>query len=303
MQSMLMGLLLLGVATTTTTEEKVKALIIDGANNHDWAKMTPVMKATLESTGRFEVSVSSLPRNDAAAEAWAAWKPEFTQYAVVVSNYNDGGHCLWPEARRREFEGFVSGGGGFVSVHAADNSSADWPEYNEMIAVGGWGGRTAATHGFLLREKDGKWGPDPAPEGRSGSHGPQWAFPVHTEAADHPILQGLPAKWLHAKDELYNSLRGPCRNVTVLASAPSQQTKVKEPMAMIIGYGKGQVFHTPMGHCGSTDPIRCVGFQTLLVRGTEFVATGKVTIPVPANFPSVDSTSIADPDAVQWGSP
>jgi len=280
--------------------QSIKVLIIDGQNNHNWKAMTPPMKATLEATGRFTVSVSTLPSNKGTPEEWAKWTPNFKKYDVVVSNYNDGGKCRWPKERKKELQDFVSGGGGFVSVHAADNSSGDWPEYNEMIAVGGWGGRKAATHGSLLRKIDGKWQADPAPKGRSGSHGPQWAFPVTTEVPDHPIMKGLPKIWKHAKDELYNSLRGPCKNVTVLASAPSKQSKVLEPMAILIKYGKGTVFHTPMGHVGSTDAIKCVGFQTVFVRGTEFVATGKVTIGVPESFPTEDKVSIVEPADVKW---
>ena len=52
-------------------------------------------------------------------------------------------------------------------------------------------------------------------------------------------------------------------------------------MILTIGYGKGRVFHTPMGHVGGTAPVHCVGFQTVIARGTEWAATGAVTIPVP----------------------
>lgn len=279
---------------------KIKVLIIDGENNHRWARMTPPMKAMLESTGRFSVSVSTLPSNRAKKAEWATWKPAFANYDVVVSNYNDGGKCRWPEERRREFEKFVSEGGGFVPVHAADNSSANWPEYNKMIGGGGWGGRTPAS-GALLRKIDGKWITDPAPEGKSGSHGKRWAFPVHTEKSDHPIMKDLPASWMHATDELYNSLRGPWANATVLASARSTQTGVLEPMAIVIEYGKGKVFHLPLGHVGPIETLHCVGFQTLLVRGTEYVATGKTTIGVPKGFPGLAEPSLMAPETVDWG--
>ena len=49
----------------------------------------------------------------------STFKPDFAAYQVVVSNYNGE---MWPEATREAFEKFVKGGGGFVSVHAADNS-------------------------------------------------------------------------------------------------------------------------------------------------------------------------------------
>jgi hypothetical protein len=36
----------------------------------------------------------------------------------------------------------------------------------------------------------------------------------------------------------------------------------------------------------------CVGFQTTLTRGTEWAATGKVTIPIPSNFPTEKDVSV-----------
>ncbi len=293
------AVVLVGIVGPAPAADKIKILLIDGENNHNWKAMRPVTVAILESTGRFSVDVSQLPSNKDPKEKWDEWKPAFSRYAAVVSNYNDKGKCRWPAARRKEFEEYVAGGGGFVPIHAADNSSADWPAYNEMIAVGGWGGRKPKD-GCLLRKKDGKWTPDPAPKGRSGSHGSQWAFPIKTEAPDHPIMKGLPPVWMHAKEELYNSLRGPCKNVTVLASAHSKRTKVDEPMVMVIAYGKGTVCHITLGHAGGTDPLKCVGFQTLLARGTEFVATGTVTLPVPPSFPDAEKVSIKEPSEVKW---
>ncbi len=279
--------------------EKIRVLIIDGQNNHDWKKTTEATKATLLACGRFDVEVATSPADRGAAEEWAAWSPEFSEYDVVFSNYNDGGKCLWSDGTKQALVEFVRGGGGLVIVHAADNSSGDWPEYNRMIAVGGWGGRSPASGGHL-RRVEGEWTTDPAPDGRSGSHGPQHAFVVENTEVSHPVTDGLPAKWLHAKDELYDSLRGPCEEVTVLASAYCERTKRHEPMIMVIDYGKGRVFHTPMGHVGGTDPVHCVGFQTVIVRGTEWAATGAVTMPVPKGFPTDDAVSVVAPGKVRW---
>lgn len=279
--------------------ERLRVLILDGQNNHDWALTTRATRATLEACGRFEVEVATSPADREDRAAWEAWSPAFHEYDVVLSNFNDGGTCLWSEAMKGALVDFVDDGGGFVVVHAANNASADWPAYNRIIGLGGWGGRTVA-HGCHLRLVDHQWVQDAAPEELSGSHGPQHAYLVEHWVPEHPILAGLPERWMHAKDELYDSLRGPCEDLTVLASAFSARTDRHEPVLMTVGYGLGRVFHTPMGHVGSTDPVHCVGFQTVLARGTEWAATGEVTIPVPAGFPTADTVRIVEPDELGW---
>ena len=111
---------------------------------------------------------------------------------------------------------------------------------------------------------------------------------VKLRQKDHPIVKGMPSEWKHAKDELYDSLRGPADKVEVIATAYSSKSKRHEPMIMTISYGKGRVFHTPMGHADYS--MRCVGFQDVLRRGTEWAATGKVTQALSKEFPSVDKT-------------
>ena len=293
---------------TASAADKLKVLIIDGQNNHAWAQTTPVLKAILEQSGRFEVAVSTSPgsaprppappkEKDAAkqeawksayqkweqekaaadkdkAAAWAAWRPDFKAHDVVMSNYNGE---AWPDEVKKALEDYVGSGGGFVSVHAANNSHPDWKAYNEMIAVGGWGGRSELS-GPYLRLRDGQWTKDTTP-GRGGSHGAKHEFIVETRVADHPITKGLPAKWKHASDELYDRLRGPAKNVTVLASAfadpKTNGSGEHEPILMVIDHGKGRVFHTTLGH--DTTSMSDFGFQETLKRGTEWAATGAVT--------------------------
>lgn len=141
-------------------------------------------------------------------------------------------------------------------------------------------------------------------EGLSGEHGRMREFPVIHDQPSHPILKGLPTEWMHAEDELYGSLRGPVENIEVLAHSYCRQTSENEPM-MIITYGKGKIFHIPMGHWNDEfEPfgaaLHCVGFQTVLARGTEYVATGKVTIGIPSSFPSKEKTSVIAPDKLKW---
>ena len=121
-------------------------------------------------------------------------------------------------------------------------------------------------------------------------------------APAHPIMKGLPPVWMHANDELYSDLRGPAKNVTVLATATAPTsmpngTGENEPMLMAIAYGKGRVFHDTLGHVGATQkepiiPMNSVDYIVLLQRGTEWAATGAVTIPVPRDFPAADKTSV-----------
>ncbi len=260
--------------------DKIKVLIVDGQNNHKWMETTPVLVNALESAGCFTATVSTTPDNKAPKEAWNDWHPKFGDYAVVVSNYNGQD---WPETVQKDFEAFVKNGGGFVCVHAADNSFPKWPAYNEMIGIGGWGGRDEKS-GPWLYVQDGKPVRDTI-EGKGGTHGKQHEFYVDIRNPNHPITQGLPAKWMHAQDELYSKLRGPAE-VEVLSTSHSDTTDKDEPNMMVRNYGKGRVFHTTLGHADYTMLER--GFYFILQRGTEWAATGavKATAAVPQDFPT-----------------
>ena len=270
--------------------EKIKALIVDGQNNHgNWPQTTQIMKKWLEDSGRFTVEIARTGKQGTDEN----FAPNFSDFDVVISNYNG---VEWPETTKQAFVEYVKNGGGFVTVHAADNAFPKWKAYNEMIGLGGWGGRDQTSGPYVYFNEETQEIVRDASEGRGGNHGSQHAFPVIIRNSEHPITAGMPGAWMHVKDELYDKLRGPAENMTVLATAFANPktggSGRHEPMMMTIDYGDGRVFHLPMGH--SNESQQCTGFITALTRGSEWVATGKVTIPIPQDFPTMDTTKTRD---------
>jgi len=265
-----------------------KALIVDGQNGHDWKSTTPVLEKLLEETGLFAVDVATSPPK---GEDMSGFKPKFADYDLVVTNYQGAD---WPEETQKAFVEYVSGGGGLVVYHFACAAFPGWKEYNEITGLGGWGRRNE-TAGPYVRWRDGKFVRDTSP-GRGGGHGPMQPFQVVVRNSNHPITAGLPEAFMQVPDELYGWLRGPAKNLTVLATAFAPKDKggadEHEPILMTIAYGKGRVFHTALGH--TPVELASVAFIATFQRGAEWATTGKVTQKVPADFPTADKASVRE---------
>lgn len=319
-----------GMATAASAGgQKIRVVLIDGQNNHSWKLTTPIMKKALEDTNRFSVDVATSPlvpvlskpnkpKDDkdekavakykealakyeaelpkfnmelkAALAEYQKWTIDFDKYDVVVSNFNNNNPNTktWPAAINNALEERLKAGKiGLVIVHAANNAFGSWDDYRRMVGMG-WYGANTGDRLFL----DDKGERVIIPKGKGDGPGHRYAgkFSVVIRDAKHPITKDMPAEWLHNNDELYDNMRGPIENVQLLATAYSKGTMHHEPMIWTVSYGKGRVFHTPMGH--DVNAMKCVGFQTTLARGTEWAATGQVTIPIPSNFPTADKVSV-----------
>ena len=274
------------VGTASGQEKKIRVVIIDGQNNHDWRSTTPIMKKALEGSGRFTVDVASFLAKDGkpGSVPTVDFPPDLGKYDVVVSNFNGNS---WPKDFNTDLETRLKDNKiGLVIVHAANNSFEGWKEYNLMIGMG-WRNKKGGNR--LSFDEGGKEVRVASGEGDNSGHRYTGPFTVNIRDAKHPVTKGMPAEWLHAKDELYDNMRGPIENVHILATAFSKGTMVHEPMIWTVSYGKGRVFHTPMGHDATA--MRCIGFIGTLQRGTEWAATGAVTLPLPEDFPSADKSS------------
>ncbi len=248
----------------------------------------------LRRSGRFEVEIATSPPRGAAVEDWEKWRPAFKRHDVVLSNFNGGhaeGAIHWPVEVRRDFEAYVRRGGGFVSFHAANNSFPGWTAYEEMV-------------GLLWRDRS--FGPSlyfdeaevpvivPTGAGLDPGHGPRHDFTMTTLATTHPIMRGVPRHWSHVAEQLTHGQHGPDAAVrsgafTFLTYAWSRDSKAREPMDWVRRYGRGRVYVTMLGHTwiGEENPnLASPGFQTMLLRGVEWAASGRVTIPLPAELKS-----------------
>ena len=256
--------LLLGavsLAPAQAPKPKLQALIIAGQNGHDWRATTPVLRKLLEDTGRFEVRVTE--------EFRGAGPETLAPYDVVILNYYEGRkpELRWGERADTALANFVRGGKGLVVFHFSTAAFDGWTEFEKMSA--------------------GNWRPN------NGHHSARHDFQVDIKDKDHPITRGMKASFPQPNDELYANLKWqPEGTYHVLATAwddhskyrpgekqPIPGTGLNQPMLWTVNYGTGRVFVNALGH--DPDAMKAAGFIATLTRGTDWAATGSVTIPLP----------------------
>lgn len=283
---------------------KIKVLIVEGVSNHDWRHRVQIVRAILAKDGSFDVDVTVTP-SAAGDPAWGTWRPSFSAYDVVLSGYNNlGGKPPWPAEVQAAFQSYLSAGGGFYVYHEANNSFAEWPDYNNMIGLG-W--RAANQGDAIIVNPDESLQIVPSGTGPDTSHGSRTNALVKRRIS-HPIHEGLPMSWRAADIEIYRYARGPASNmpnVTVLSYALDPTTQLQFPIEWVVHYGHGIVYASSYGHVWSdqTEPdgTRCAAFQTIMVRALKWLAGRDPGSTTPTDFPGTTSTSLRPYDASVGG--
>ena len=234
----LMGLMLLAAGCSSMVSgaiEQKDVLIVTGIDypGHKWQLTTPVLKAALSADKRMAVSVTEDP-NDLA-------RLDLDEYDTLVLHFMDWETPDPGPTARATLKRFVQNGGGLVLVHFACGAFQEWDEFG-VIAGRAW---------------------DPNLRG----HDPHGAFTVEIADATHPVTAGLTA--FETTDELYTCLAGETP-IHVLATARSKVDHKDYPIAFVLNYGTGRVFHCVLGHDVQAFDNPAVG--ALFRRGTAWTA-------------------------------
>jgi type 1 glutamine amidotransferase len=219
---------------------KIKVLVITGddVGPHPWREVSQATRQVLMDAGKFEVKVCEDP---GVLESAASLK----RYDVIyLAMYNDKTPTL-TDAAKQNLLAFVKEGKGFVASHLSSASFKEWDEFKKLC------GRN-----WVM--------------GKSG-HGPRSVFKCKIADQNHPITQGL--EGFETDDELYAKMQGDTP-IQALVTADSDWSKQTEPLAFVLSYGQGRVFHHTFGHDGKA--INTPAVQKLIQRGTQWAATGKV---------------------------
>ncbi len=260
MRSRVKPIAALALLTGSLQAASIPALIISGQNNHDWRTTTPHLRKLLAATGKFDVRVTEEPSG--------LNEKGLAKYQVIVLDYNGP---RWGAEAERAVERFVRSGKGLVVVHGASYAFGDM----EILADKHVKTGVHEPVWQAYRDMVGGWWTDAEP--KSG-HAPRHIYEVKATDPQHPIFRGLGTSF-QVTDELYHNLRVK-PEIHVIATAHDDKaiggTGKDEPLLWTVAYGQGRVFHTALGH--DVTAMMEPGFIATFVRGTEWAATGSVTI-------------------------
>lgn len=200
-------------------KDTARVLLVTGEDypGHKWKETYPVLKAGLEEDSRMVI--------DVLADLKGLATTRLADYDAVVLHFKN----YDPEVPGRKgydnLARFVEEGGGLMILHFGCGAFEEFKD--EFVNVAGrvW------------------FGMKPPPGRRQ--HDPRGEFTVNIAKTGHPIIKGM--KDFKTLDELYTCLEGDVP-ITPVATAVSKIDKKPYPMAFVLQFGKGRVFHSVLGH-------------------------------------------------------
>ena len=218
---------------------KTKVLVIGGGSSHNFATFFGTTDvATLKSAG---FSVNYTEDRDQAAK-------ELANADVAIISVNR--KFFDTTAYRKALFDFAAAGKGIIMLHPGTwYGFANWPELNAQIVGGGARG-----------------------------HDKIHPFDVKAVKAEHPIMQGVPARFT-VEDELYyinaepDKIPAGTAKITVLAeTSPSDKYKASHPSVWITEHPKAKVVGIALGHDERVHDLK--PYQTILTNAVKW-ASGK----------------------------
>jgi type 1 glutamine amidotransferase len=247
------GLLAAPAAAQKKAPDGAKVLLLGGGQrqHHGYREQALYLQGLLEDTGRYEVTICE--------DAAILETPALAKYDVlIVTADRRDPEFRFTDAQQSALFRFVRDGRGYVSIHGGDNAPNNWrPEWRDLLG------------GIYSHDTSG---------GRPDGRARKGTFPVRLARPDHPILKGLADFTL--KDELYTNIQmEPGVEPLALAHFEGRDW----PVAWTRSYGKGKVFHTPLGHRDfgpdKDDPLRDPNLSRLVLQGIDWVAAETRTAP------------------------
>ena len=222
-------------AAGTQPAPPVRVLLVTGVDyaGHRWKETTPALRGVLEKDPRLSVRVVE-DHEFLASDA-------IFDYDVVLLHMKNYDPTTRAEQVRGNLTRFVRQGGGLVLYHFALGAFEDWAEFEQLA------GRV--------------W------DKTKRAHDPRGPFTVKITDPDHPVTRGISD--FETDDELYTCLGGETP-IRVLATARSKVDGLDYPMAFVLDFGQGRVFHTPLGH--DVKAVTLPGPAELIRRGCLWAA-------------------------------
>lgn len=207
------------------TVKRCPVLIVTGEDypGHKWKLTTPVLKRQLSADPRLAV--------DVAEDLNVLRSPKLRQYRAIVMHFKNYDPAVPGPEGLRNLARFVREGGGLVLVHFACGAFQE--QKDEFVKLAGR-----------------VWDP------KLRAHDPYGKFRVTIVDANHPITRTLTD--FETTDELYTCLAG-ATPITVLAQARSKVDGKPYPIAFVLDYGQGHVFHCVLGHDVKSLSVPAVG--------------------------------------------